>query len=408
VRTILLLYTDRAVRRVLERERPGRLVFASDDVTDADRRVFDETVVLPPVWEVEATLEALRRIRADEVFFQTEFGLLPGSMLARERGLPGPSPEAALACTSKWESRRLLSAAGVPVPAFGRCETAADVRRLGLGFPLVLKPMASTLGRGVEKVEHERDLDRAVDRVRRFLPVAPDVRRLAAFARAARLDLGGDPTRSFLVEAFASGPPREADGLVFGDRVDSFGVTEQVVRDGSGFYIEAYVFPARDPGRCAEHAAAAVRASGLRDTGYSAEFRGDVLIELNGRLGEDDGFPDLFAAGIGRAPVSKWLARDETPSRPRGVHALAYVNRYEAGVVRRVGPVPGGVVVTVEEGQRLPPPSDPAYRAHAAWTIEGDPRDAGLALDRARARLARLPLEIDDVPASAEAAAVAP
>src|SRR5438045_5820754 len=64
VRTVLLLYTDRAVRRVLEHDRPGRLVFASDDVTPEDRRVYDTVVPLPPVWEIEATLDVLRTIEA--------------------------------------------------------------------------------------------------------------------------------------------------------------------------------------------------------------------------------------------------------------------------------------------------------------------------------------------------------
>jgi hypothetical protein len=393
---VLLLYTDRAVRRVLERDRPGPTVFASDDVTPEDQRVYDRVVRLPPVWEVEETLDVLRGIEADEVFFQTEFGLPPGSLLARERGLRGPTPEAVLSCLDKRRSRALLAAAGVPVPRFVRCSSAADVRAARLGWPLVLKPAASTLGRGVRKVESDGDLDAAVAAMLRFLPTAPDVRRLVAFARAAGLDLAGDPTREFLAESFATGPAREVDGLVVGDRVDVFGTTDQVVRDGDGFYIEAYLFPAPGAETAERHARDAVRAHGLRDTGFSIEFRGDVVIEVNGRLGEDDGFPDLFAAGLGRAPVSTWLAHDERPSRASGRHALAYVNRYAAGTVRRVGRVPPGVVVTVEAGQRLLPPGDPAYRAHAAWTIESDPHDAAEALRRARARLAGLELEIAD------------
>ena len=80
--SVLLLYADPAVRRVLAANRPGRMTFASDDVTDADREVYDECVVLPPVWDVEATVRALEPLRADRVFFHTEFGLPPGCLLA--------------------------------------------------------------------------------------------------------------------------------------------------------------------------------------------------------------------------------------------------------------------------------------------------------------------------------------
>jgi hypothetical protein len=394
VRTVLLMHTDRAVRRILERDRPGRLVFASDDVTDEDRRAYDRVVVLPPVWCVKETLDVLRTIEADDVFFQTELGLPAGSLLAQERGLPGPSPDAVQACLDKRRSRSILSAAGVPVPRFALCRTARDVRAADLGWPLVLKPRASTLGRGVTKVDRDEDLDGAVDAMRRFLPTAPDVRRLVAFSRLAGLPLEDDPTTQFLAESYATGPACEADGLVFGDRIDLFGVTEQVVRDGSGFYIEAYVFPTPGAEAVAARAVAAVRAHGLRDTGFSVEMRGDLVIEVNGRLGEDDGFPDLFRAGIGSAPVSKWLTRDDRPSVVRGAHALAYVNRYAAGVVTRVGAVPDGVVVAVVPGQRLRDPSDPAFRAHVAWALASDDT-GGAALAKARARLAGVEIEVE-------------
>lgn len=400
VGTFLFLYTDRAVRRAVEAMRPGRTIFASDEVVPRDREVFDRVVELPPVSQVEETLAVLEGIEADEVFYQTEFGLLSGSLLARRKGLPGPTPEAAHACTNKWRTRRDLRAAGIPVPDFRLCETAADVRRFAPGFPLVLKPVASTLGRGVAKVDRDADLDEAVAKIRAFLPQAPDIGRLAAFARVARIELDCDPARQFLAESFAPGPPLEADGLVFGDQVDLFGITEQVVRDGSGFYIEAYLFPADEPGRCAEIARASVKALGLTDTGFSIEFRGDSVIEVNGRLGEDDGFGELFRAGIGQFPLAKWFQRDQRPSVVRGAHALAYVNRYAAGVVRRVGTIPPGVVVPVSSGDTLHTPGEAAYRAHVAYVIAGDAHSSRAALREARRRLVGLDLQIEDVIAS--------
>jgi hypothetical protein len=394
--THLLLYTDRAIRRSLASWRPGRTVFASDDVTPEDHAAYDEVVQLPPVADVEATVRVLEGIRADRVFYQTEFGLLPGSILAQRRGLRGPTPAAAHLCVNKAACRVRLAEAGVPQPRFARCASSADVRRADLGYPLILKAAASTLGRLVTKVERDAELDDAVASLRARLPSSPDVARLVGFGWAAGIDLGLDPTREFLAESFAKGPPLEADGLVFGDQVDLFGVTEQVVRDGSGFFIEAYLFPADAPGRCADSARRAIEAVGLADSGFSIEFRGDELIEINGRLGEDDGFPELFRAGLGVYPLEKWLMSDTTPRAIRGHHALAYVNRYERGVVRRIGTVPDGVVVPITVGQRLHDPSDPAYRAHVAYALASHPSSSRSALGPAHARLAGLELLVSE------------
>ncbi len=396
--THLLLYTDRAIRRSLASWSPGRTIFASDEVTAEDRATYDQCVELPPVADVEATVRVLERTLdssgAAHVFYQTEFGLLPGSILATRRGLKGPTPEAAHLCVNKAACRVRLASAGVPQPAFARCGSAADVRGAGLGYPLVLKAAASTLGRLVAKVDRDADLDEAVDSLLARLPSSPDVARLVGFGRAAGIDVGLDPTREFLAESFAQGPPLEADGLVFGTSIDLFGVTEQIVRDGSGFFIEAYLFPADEPGRCADSARRAIEAVGLTDSGFSIEFRGDELIEINGRLGEDDGFPDLFRAGLGVYPLEKWLTGDSRSRPVRDRHALAYVNRYERGVVRRLGHVPDGVVVPVVAGQRLHDPGDPAYRAHIAYALAAHPTSSRAALATARARLAGLSLEI--------------
>src|SRR5206468_3926636 len=119
------------------------------------------------------------------------------------RHRPAADPDAAHLSVNKPRSRVALRAAGVPVPAFALARDARSVRKTGMAYPLVLKPVASTLGRGVEKVEGDRDLDAAVERLRARLAHSPDVGRLVAFARLAKVDLGCDPTEEFLVEAFA-------------------------------------------------------------------------------------------------------------------------------------------------------------------------------------------------------------
>jgi hypothetical protein len=163
-------------------------------------------------------------------------------------------------------------------------------------------------------------------------------------------------------------------------------VTDQVLRDGDGFYVEAYLHPADEPGRAEAVSLAAVRAHGLRDTGFSVELRGDVVIEVNGRLGEDDGFQDLFAAGDRAPPLLRWLRGDESDARPTVARALAYANRYEAGVVRRVVSVPGASVL-VAPGDRIASPGTAEYRAHVAYAVADHPTSSRAAYEIARRRL---------------------
>jgi hypothetical protein len=335
---------------------------------------------------VEATLRALRRVPADRVVAQTEYGLLAGSLLLAERGEPGPSPRAAWLTVNKWLGRRALGAAGVPVPRFALAASAAEVRGAGLGYPLVLKPVASTLGRLVRRVDRDGDLDAAVAALRARLGDAPDIRRATDFARLAGLELGCDPTRQFLAESFAEGIPCETDGLLFGEDPDLFGVLEQVVSEDPGFPIEAYLLPASDPGARAETTRAALRALGLADTGFSIEFRGEALIEVNGRLGEDAGFPDLFAAALGEAPILRWLRGHAGPPPGPGGHALAYRNHARGGTVRALCG-PSGVRLLAAPGDRLAPPGDPAFAPHLAWALASDPSGARAAFATARRAL---------------------
>lgn len=397
--TFLFLYTEPPTREVLARHRPGRMVLASDEVTAEDREVYDECVELPPATEVGETLRRLERIAADRVVVQTEYGLLPGALLARARGEPAPSPEAALRCTNKWLCRRALHEAGVPVPRFALVSTALEARRFAAGrWPIVLKPVASTLARLVTRVDSEAELEESVRLLRAALPESIEVRRCQSFARVAGLDLGCDPTREFLVEEFAEGPTLETDGLVFGDRIWLFGVTGQIVSPPPLFYIEGYLFPVERPG-LARITEQAIRAVGLRDAGFSIEFRGERVIEVNGRLGEDAGFPDLFRAGLGSYPILDWL-EGRAPAPARGGHALAYANWYEDGVVRRTPSDAGaaGARVLVRPGGRLFAPPHPDVAPHLAYALASHRSDARLAYEAARARVDRLGFEIDPAP----------
>ena len=162
--TRVFLHTEMPTRRALaSRAERGdeKWVLAGDWLTDEDARTFDGVLELPPPEDVEGTVRRLREAEFDSLVIQTEYGLLPGALIAAERGLPGPTPEAAYACTNKWLCRRILSAAGVPVPRFALASSEQDVRRFAERFPLILKPIASTLGRLVLRVDSAEQIGAA-------------------------------------------------------------------------------------------------------------------------------------------------------------------------------------------------------------------------------------------------------
>ena len=149
---------------------------------------------------------------------------------------------------------------------------------------------------------------------------------------------------------------------MFGDRIDTFGATEQVVTDGSrGFYIEGYLFPVRRPA-LEDLTRRTIRAVGLTDAGFSIEFRGETVIEINARLGEDEGFLELFSAGLGVPPILKWIRGDATPSRVAGGHALAYRNCLDDAVVTSV-PTTSAATILARPGTRYFAPPHPDMSA---------------------------------------------
>lgn len=393
--TLLLLYTEPPTRLVFKNNRPGRLIFASDVITSEDRSVYDECVQLPPVTDVAATLSVLDSIAADKVVVQTEYGLLPGSLLAQKRGLPAPTPEAASLCTNKWLFRNACKSQGVKIPEFALAQNVDDVKKFAQTFPIVLKPIASTLQRFVAKVESAEALEDEVSRILSGIPTAPDVVRYREFARLARVDMDCDPYRQFLVEEFIDAPPLETDGLVIDENIDLFGVVEQVHTDAPHFFIEGYLFP----GDTDQHlelkqtSEAAIKAIGLTNAGFSIEFRGGYVIEVNGRLGEDEGFPDLFQAAIGQFPILKWINRDTTPATPSGYHAVAYQCWYKQGLIVSV-PDPDGATVLVSPGQRMYAPPHPDIWPHLAYALASHPASSREAYNIARSKVDSLKFDI--------------
>jgi biotin carboxylase len=429
--TLLVLYPylegfpARAIAAGTVRGGRLRLLLADESPEQLEHEAFDELLELPAPERFAETLELLRR-RCDRslpagIFLQSEVALPVGALLARELGLPAPSVEAVHACTNKYLSRRLLAQAGVPVPAFRLVESAAEARRFARehGFPILLKAVASSMSRLVTLVAGEGQVEEAVAGLRGKLPESADLQRLAGFVRAAGLEPGCDPLRQFLVESFAAGVPVETDGLMAAGEPCTFAVTEQIPSRDPPFFFEGYLLPAESAEVDREEARrvseAALRAVGLEDSGFAVEMRvreGRVqVVEVNGRLGLDDGFAEMFLQHTGCHPMqaAARLAMGDR-SLPELQHcgclALAYRNCYrDARVVSlpsaeelaRVNADGLLLGLAAVEGKRFHAPPHPDAYPHVAWALGRHGSSSRAAYAAARAALARLPIELTEL-----------
>jgi biotin carboxylase len=429
VMRILILYPglhgERA--RLLEpykwRLRLGRVqvILADDRVHSEDAGVFADVLEMPAAEDAAGAWQVLARYLekhpVDGIIAQSEPGLLLGARAAREFGLPGPSVEAALSTVNKFDSRTRLAAARVAQPAFEWVGDAQGVRRFASehGWPVVIKAVASSRQRLVLKVSGEADLEKTVAHMRAELPAARDVRRLVSFAEIEGIDLGLDPFRGFLVEAFQVGRPVECDAVIAGHEPHWFGICEQLICNQPGFIIEGYALPARVSAeqelQALSTARIAVKTLGLSHTGVSVELAlapdGPHIIEVNGRLPWDDGLNELIQASTGCNPgvlMLKVAAGKSLPRvRTRQHAALIYRCQFDEGQLTQV-PDPARLkALTAPEqrpllfarlGDRLLPAEHPDSRPHVAGFLATDPKHTLGAIEIARAGLAGLQLDI--------------
>jgi hypothetical protein len=424
--TLLMLYpaygtvSVHEVCRHAESVGEMRTVLADDAPTTSDLDIFDEVWELPPPENVEDAYQAMRRWcakdRPDGLFLQSERGILLGSLLIREFGLKGPTVEAAHLCSNKYAQRVALQKAGIGVPYFRLVDSAEEVRRFirEFGFPVVLKCVISTMSRLVTLVSKADQMEPSVARMREALTKSLDVKRLASFARAGNVDLGCDPSREFLVESFLTGDMIETDGFVVGRKPFTFGVTEQIQSVDPPFFIESYLLPAEctDNADAERVSDATIAAMGLSDSAFSIEMRAKdgvvSIVEVNGRLGWDEGFSDLFAVRTHEERIvqAQQLALGLDLRLERDVSrcaALAYRPCYYDGIVeqlptreylRSLSTAGLRLGLATNRGARFVAPPNPETYPHVAWALATHPTSSRRANDIARNALAGLEISI--------------
>jgi biotin carboxylase len=338
----------------------------------------------------------------------SEVSLKATAQVAARLGLPFyADPETVRRCQDKDVMRAAYAAAGLHVPAFGRCETVESARQIArrIGFPLVVKPARGWGQRGVARVADENELERA------FAD--------ACFHSAA----AGSPI--VVVEEWLDGREFSVNGWIENGRFVSYCVTERITVPGNkplGVMI-AELYPsgldadaeARVIAEAARGAAALGHRNGPCYSQVALGRAGCVLFETAARLG--GGFDADVTKLASGADMYDWLLRVAFAEAPVGGIA-AGTPVYPAAIAKFLVAEPGAVraihglesargsegvddaEVFVGVGGRVLPLTDSSKRA-AFVLAHGRSRDE--VVRRADAALAQIRIETFGGPMEARA-----
>lgn len=281
---------------VLITTRPEKYAYLSEDGAP-------EVVVVPRIDEDE--LHALVDGRwggaagVAGITSSSEYFIATAAALAARFGLPGPRADAVRAARDKSRQREVLSAGGVPSPAFRAVSSASEAvaAARGIGFPVVVKPVDGSGSVGVRACAGEGEVE----------------------AHAAALLAPGGEGARVLVEGFVTGPEFSVE--MFSGRV--VGITRKHLGQPPFFVEAGHDYPASVPADVARAlTGSATRGTELLGLGWGPlhwELRIDgdgraVPMEVNPRLA--GGFiPELVrhAQGIDLIRETLCLVVGRTP-----------------------------------------------------------------------------------------------
>jgi biotin carboxylase len=191
------------------------------------------------------------------------------ALTAAELGFPHNSTISVRAARDKFETRRLLEAAGLKVPRFRRVALDArpeDVAHT-IDYPCVLKPLRLSASRGVLRADNPDEFVEAFGRVRAIL------------ARKEAQRRSGEATH-LLVEDFLAGPELTLEGILDSGRLRVLALFDKPdPLIGPTFEETLFVTPSRLPlavqSAIESEAQAGCRALDLREGPVHAELRLD-------------------------------------------------------------------------------------------------------------------------------------
>jgi hypothetical protein len=362
-----------------------RVHYAGSDLDQLDR--FDP----------EGFLDEVERLPSHGVVGTKDQSALLAALLAERRGLPGPSPQALIACQHKPTSRAIQRrVAPEATPAFALLDG-----RPHPALPFFVKPVVGRLSQNVYRIEDEDDL-LGLHEIDRYTARYADI---AALAGAARENVHG-----FLAEELLSGDEVTLEGYVHGGRVTTIGITDSVKYPGT-FSFERFEYPsALPPERQAELsdvAAEVLPAHGFSGGFFNVEFfvpeRGPAqIIEVNARIASQ--FAPLVQGLHGRSTYDALfqLAHGDDPGweagRPGGVGVSFVLREFRDAFVEAVPDPEPDLEVLVRPGLHLSEQGVNDAHSYRLAILYGFGETREEAVERCRARARSLSFRLAPLP----------
>ena len=365
-----------------------------------------EDVVTVETNDLAALIECAARLHDREAFAgvmtSCDFYLFAAARVARELGLPGPSPEAMAVAVRKDLVREACRRAGLASPLFSVAARVGDVTRFAaeVGYPVVVKPVDLSASEKVALVRDDSEAARAFEEV-----MADEVN-----------SRGQARTRRALVESFVPGDELCVETLSRRGRTTILGMSGKTLSRPPlflelGSFTPPEVAPEqqRDVIRYVRSVLAAIGHShGLAHVEVRLSPAGPALIEVNPRMGGDY-LSELYehTTGIDIAGLEVQLAVGADLELPielpmvRGSAALECLLPPRAGRIVRVEGAEAlardrrypRVSIKPVEGAQVPDPRDNS--SFIGFIIAVDPEGVG-ARHIARQGLERLRVVMDE------------
>ena len=345
--------------------------------------------------EVIALAEALhQRVQLDGVITFWEEDVPTCSLICARLGLPGNTPDAALAARSKYRMRRALRRAGVPVPAFRRFfnrETLLDACAT-VGTPAVLKPEWGSDSEWVLRVESTQEALATYESIHQEVRIQDSIYNYR--------------TGSYVLEGLLQGPEVSVEGVVQNGQVTLYAIIDKAKMDEDSFVERGETTPSLLPaaiqGEIRAMVSRGVSALGLNNSGIHAEVKvtpdGPRIVEIGARMGGDcihALVQRVYGIDLATENIRAALGQPVSPSTSAMGYGLSRTLVPETpGLVRLIQPPKPRasrnlieVVLTMTQGDRVAVP--PHGYDNLAWiSVWGrDYREASRRLDSQAARL---------------------
>ena len=246
----------------------AQVVVASEEDMALSEQMGEDFLLIDcarPEASARRIVELGDRLPLDAIIPVDDQGVLIAALAADQLGLTHNPPVAVAATRNKAMLRRALAAAEVSQPRFELAGPPDDVDRLAdiIGYPVVLKPLSMSGGRGVIRADNPSEARRAGRRIRRILAVA-----------------GQNPNEPILIEQYIPGVEMAVEGVLRRGELDVLAFFDKPdPLEGPYFEETLFITPSRLHPEMLEEVervtAAAVRAIGLREGPVHAEVRID-------------------------------------------------------------------------------------------------------------------------------------